>query len=57
MSNTIAVNMWLTREFKSTKDGIDSRESPAEGSGLYDQSILSCTNHGSTWSHMLEKHT
>ena len=31
MSNTIAVNMWLTREFKSTKDGIDSRESLAEG--------------------------
>jgi hypothetical protein len=31
MSNTVAVNMWLTREFKSTKDGIDSRESPAEG--------------------------
>ena len=32
MLNTVAVNMWLTREFKSTKDGIDSRESPAEGS-------------------------
>jgi hypothetical protein len=32
MSNTVAVNMWLTREFKSTKDGIDSRKSPAEGS-------------------------
>jgi hypothetical protein len=32
MSNTVAINMWLTREFKSTKDGIDSRESPAEGS-------------------------
>ena len=32
MSNIVAVNMWLTREFKSTKDGIDSRESPAEGS-------------------------
>jgi hypothetical protein len=32
MSNTVAVNIWLTREFKSTKDGIDSRESPAEGS-------------------------
>ena len=32
MSNTVAVNMWLTREFKSTKDGIDSRELPAEGS-------------------------
>jgi hypothetical protein len=32
MSNTVAVNMWLTREFKSTKDGIDSRESPAKGS-------------------------
>jgi hypothetical protein len=32
MSNTIVVNMWLTREFKSTKDGIDSRKSPAEGS-------------------------
>jgi hypothetical protein len=31
MSNTVAVNIWLTREFKSTKDGIDSRESPAEG--------------------------
>jgi hypothetical protein len=31
MSNIVAVNMWLTREFKSTKDGIDSRESPAEG--------------------------
>jgi hypothetical protein len=31
MSNTVAVNMGLTREFKSTKDGIDSRESPAEG--------------------------
>jgi hypothetical protein len=28
----VVVNMWLTREFKSTKDGIDSRESPAEGS-------------------------
>jgi hypothetical protein len=32
MSNTVAVNMWLTREFKSTKDGIDLRESLAEGS-------------------------
>jgi hypothetical protein len=32
MSNTVAVNIWLTREFKSTKDGIDSRESPAEES-------------------------
>jgi hypothetical protein len=32
MSNTIAVNIWLTREFKSTKDGIDSRESPVKGS-------------------------
>jgi hypothetical protein len=32
MSNTIAVNVWLTREFKSTKDGIDLRKSPAEGS-------------------------
>jgi hypothetical protein len=32
MLNTIAVNMWLTREFKSTKEGIDSRESPVEGS-------------------------
>jgi hypothetical protein len=32
MSNTVAVNMWLTREFKSTKDGIDSRESLVEGS-------------------------
>jgi hypothetical protein len=32
MSNTVAVNMWLTREFKSTKDGIDSRKSSAEGS-------------------------
>jgi hypothetical protein len=32
MSNTVAVNMWLTREFKSTKDGIDSRKSPAKGS-------------------------
>jgi hypothetical protein len=32
MSNIVAVNMWLTREFKSTKDGIDSRESPAKGS-------------------------
>jgi hypothetical protein len=32
MSNTVAVNMWLTREFKSTKDGIDSIKSPAEGS-------------------------
>jgi hypothetical protein len=32
MSSTVAVNMWLTREFKSTKDGIDSIESPAEGS-------------------------
>jgi hypothetical protein len=31
MLNTVAVNMWLTREFKSTKEGIDSRESPAEG--------------------------
>jgi hypothetical protein len=31
MSNTVAVNMWLTREFKSTKEGIDSKESPAEG--------------------------
>jgi hypothetical protein len=31
MSNTVAVNMWLTREFKSTKDGIDLRESPADG--------------------------
>jgi hypothetical protein len=31
MSNTVAVNIWLTREFKSTKDGIDSRESPVEG--------------------------
>jgi hypothetical protein len=32
MSNTVAVNMWLTREFKSMKDGIDSRESLAKGS-------------------------
>jgi hypothetical protein len=32
MSNTVVVNMWLTREFKSTKDGIDYRESPMEGS-------------------------
>jgi hypothetical protein len=32
MSNTVTVNMWLTQKFKSTKDGIDSRESPAEGS-------------------------
>jgi hypothetical protein len=32
MSNTVAVNLWLTREFKSTKDGIDLRESSAEGS-------------------------
>jgi hypothetical protein len=32
MLNTVAVNMWLTREFKSTKDGIDSRKSPAKGS-------------------------
>jgi hypothetical protein len=32
MSNIVAVNMWLTREFKSTKDGIDSRKSLAEGS-------------------------
>jgi hypothetical protein len=32
MSNIVAVNIWLTREFKSTKDGIDSRESPVEGS-------------------------
>jgi hypothetical protein len=31
MSNTVAVNIWLIREFKSTKDGIDSRESPADG--------------------------
>ena len=32
MSNIVAVNIWLTREFKSTKDGIDSRESLVEGS-------------------------
>jgi hypothetical protein len=32
MSNIVAVNMWLTQEFKSTKDGIDSRKSPAKGS-------------------------
>ena len=32
MSNIVAVNMGLTREFKSTKDGIDSRESLAEES-------------------------
>jgi hypothetical protein len=32
MLNTIVVNRWLTREFKSTKEGIDSRESPAKGS-------------------------
>ena len=32
ISNTAAVNIWLTREFKSMKDGIDLRESPAEGS-------------------------
>jgi hypothetical protein len=32
MSNTVVVNMWLTREFKSTKGDIDSRKSPAEGS-------------------------
>jgi hypothetical protein len=32
MSNTVAVNMWLTREFKSTKDGIDSINSRADGS-------------------------
>jgi hypothetical protein len=31
MLNTVVVNMWLTREFKSTKEGIDSRESLAEG--------------------------
>jgi hypothetical protein len=31
MSNTVAVNIWLTRELKFTKDGIDSRESLAEG--------------------------
>jgi hypothetical protein len=36
MSNTVVVNMWLTREFKSTKNGIDSRESPAEGSANVD---------------------
>jgi hypothetical protein len=32
MLNTVAVNIWLTKEFKSTKDSIDSRNSPAEGS-------------------------
>jgi hypothetical protein len=32
MLNTVAGNMRLTREFKSTKDGIDSRKSSAEGS-------------------------
>jgi hypothetical protein len=32
MSNTVAVNIWLTREFKSMKDDIDSKKSPAEGS-------------------------
>jgi hypothetical protein len=32
MSNTVAVNMWLTREFESTKDGLDSRESPVKRS-------------------------
>ena len=32
MSNIVAVNMWLTREFKSTKGDIDSRKSPVEGS-------------------------
>jgi hypothetical protein len=32
ISNIVAVNIWLTREFESMKDGIDSRESPAEGS-------------------------
>ena len=31
MLNTVAVNMWLTREFKSTNEGIESLESPAEG--------------------------
>jgi hypothetical protein len=31
-SNTVVVNMWLTREFKSMKDGIDSRKSSANGS-------------------------
>jgi hypothetical protein len=32
MSNIVAVNMGLTREFKSTKGDIYSRTSPAEGS-------------------------
>jgi hypothetical protein len=32
MLNIVAVNMWLTREFKSTKDSIDSRKSHVEGS-------------------------
>jgi hypothetical protein len=32
MLNIVVVNMWLTREFKSMKDGIDVRKSPTEGS-------------------------
>jgi hypothetical protein len=32
MSNIVAVNIWLTREFKSTKGDINLRKSPAEGS-------------------------
>jgi hypothetical protein len=55
MLNTIAINMWLTREFKSTKGDINSREALAEGS--IDIDFMISTNHGSTWSHMLEKHT
>jgi hypothetical protein len=62
MSNTVTVNMWLTREFKSTKDGIDSRESPAEGSVDMDFTtrpfypILIMARHDYNL-HMLEKHT
>jgi hypothetical protein len=32
MSNTVAVDMWLTREFKSTEGDRDSKKSPVEGS-------------------------
>jgi hypothetical protein len=60
MSNNIIVDPWLARKFKSLKGDIDSKKSPVEGSIDVDfatSPFLSSTIHGSTGSHMLEKHT
>jgi hypothetical protein len=49
----------LAREFKFTKM-METRKITSEGicrCCLHNQSILSSTRHGLTWSHMLEKHT